>query len=305
MNHRRHFLQQLGLAAAGLALAPNLLSSCASSGQSTSRLGTGSIKTVGLQLYTLRNFLPTDPKGVIAKVARAGYQDVETYGYSVKDGYWGLTPREFKDQLLANNLLSTSGHYDFAQYIKDGHLDIVKQYIEAAHLVRHSSIVVPWLPEEVRTNPDAYKNIANKINIAAELCKAANLKLAYHNHDFEFMPQGTTTGYDILLKETDPALVNFEADLFWMVRAGKNPMDLFKQHPGRFVLWHVKDMDKANPNLNTEIGRGSIPYQEIFKQAKLSGVHRVFVEQENFAAAVDPFQSIRQSHDYVKNTLLS
>ncbi|MBC3539073.1 sugar phosphate isomerase/epimerase family protein [Rufibacter sediminis] len=319
MNNRRSFLQKLGLLSAGVAFAPSLLTSCDSSSQNTTTTastegtdtsatststGDTGLSDIGIQLYTLREVLPQDVKGVIGKVAQAGYNDVETYGYSVDKGYWGLEPTAFKELLTANNLLSTSGHYEFGQYMKDGNTDIVKRYIEAGNIVGHKYITVPYLGEELRNSADAYKNIADKVNKAAELCKAAGLKLAYHNHDFEFKQYGDTTGYDILLKETDPALVSFEADLFWMEKAGRKPVDLFSQHKGRFVMWHVKDMDKAKPDLNTEVGNGTIDYKAIFAQAKASGVDRIFVEQENFAAGMDPFQSIKQSRDYVKNTLL-
>ncbi|WP_205500112.1 sugar phosphate isomerase/epimerase family protein [Rufibacter psychrotolerans] len=319
MNNRRSFLQKLGLLSAGVAFAPALLTSCDSSNQASGsavstaqatgsgegRAAQSTISDIGIQLYTLRELLPQDPKGVIARVAQAGYQDVETYGYSPQTGYWNLSPTAFKELLTAHNLVSTSGHYDFGQYMKDGNADIVKRYIEAGNIVGHQYITVPYLAEELRDSADDYKNIAEKVNKAAELCQAANLKLAYHNHDFEFKQYGNTTGYDILLQETDPALVSFEADLYWMEKAGHKPVDLFKQHQGRFVMWHVKDMDKTTPTLNTEIGSGSIDYKAIFAQAQTSGVDRIFVEQENFAAAMDPFQSIKQSHDYVKHTLLT
>lgn len=320
MNNRRTFLQQLGFLSAGLAFAPALIS-CDSSNQTkgdanataetadagtgTSGTGKANIKNIGIQLYTLRELLPKDVKGVTAKVAQAGYQDVETYGYSPENGYWGLQPQAYRELLDANQLVSSSGHYDFSQYMSSGNTDIVKRYIEAGNTIGHTYITVPYLGEPQRNTADAYKNIAEKMNKAAELCKAANLKLAYHNHDFEFKQYGDTTGYDILLKETDPTLVSFEADLYWMERAGRKPIDLFNQHQGRFVMWHVKDMDKNSPELNTEIGNGSINYKEIFAQAKLSGLDRIFVEQENFAPGMDPFQSIKQSSDYVKNTLLA
>ncbi|WP_219921568.1 sugar phosphate isomerase/epimerase [Rufibacter sp. XAAS-G3-1] len=319
MNNRRAFLQKFGLLSAGVAFAPSLLTPCDSSPQNTgstaaasgatgaSAAGAGNsrISNIGVQLYTLRELLPKDVKGVIGKVAQIGYQDVETYDYSPQTGYWNLAPKAFRELLQANHLVSTSGHYEFGQYMKDGNTDVVKRYIEAGNLVGHTHITVPYLDEELRGSADGYKKIAEKINKAAELCNASNLKLAYHNHDFEFKTYGDTTGYDILLKETDPALVSFEADLFWMERAGHKPVDLFNQHKGRFVMWHVKDIDKNSPSLNTEIGSGTMDYKAIFAQAQTSGVDRIFVEQENFAPGMDPFQSLKQSHDYVKNTLLA
>ncbi|MGV3539734.1 MAG: TIM barrel protein [Rufibacter sp.] len=318
MNNRRNFLQQLGLLSAGVAFAPSLLASCNAAGQkpnetaataeestaSSSPTSTTRIQDIGIQLYSLRDLLPKDPKGVITKVAQAGYNDVETYGYGVKEGYWGLQPKAFRELLDANHLVSSSGHYDFSQFMRDGNTDLVKRYIDAGKVVGHTYITVPWLDADVRKNLEDYKRLASRINQAAQLCQAAGLKLAYHNHDFEFKPYGTTTGFDVLLQETDPDLVKFEADLYWVVRAGKKPLDLFNQHRGRFAMWHVKDMDKKSPNLNTEIGSGSINYQEIFNHSDTAGVERIFVEQENFAAGIDPYQSIQQSRDYVKNTLL-
>ncbi|MHC2991376.1 hypothetical protein OB13_07200 [Pontibacter sp. HJ8] len=319
MKNRRSFLQQLGLLSAGVVLTPAMIS-CSSSDQptdgtttvgdatadttTTTTAASAVIDTIGIQLYSLREVISSDVNGVIGKVAKAGYQDVETYGYSKDRGFWGLEPKAFRELLNTNGLISSSGHYDFGQYMATGNTDAVKTYIEAGKEVGQDYITVPYLGEEVRGSADAYKAIAEKLNKAGELCKASNLKLAYHNHDFEFKQFGDTTGYDILLKETDPSLVSFEADLYWFVRGGRVPVDYFKQHAGRFVMWHVKDMDKNSPELNTEIGSGSINYKEIFDQAKLSGVERVFVEQENFAASMDPFQSIAQSYDYVKNTLM-
>lgn len=247
---------------------------------------------------------PNNVKGVIAKVAQAGYQDVETYGYSKENGFWGLDPKAYRKLLDANRLVSSSGHYEFGQYISTGNEDIVKTIIEAGTTVGQQYITVPYLGEELRTTADDYRLIAERINRAAELCKEANLNLAYHNHDFEFNQFGDTTGYEILLKETDPSLVGFEADLFWFARAGKDPIAYFKEYPGRFVMWHVKDMDKNSPKLSTEIGNGSINYKEIFSNSELAGVKHIFVEQEEFAASTDPFKSIAQSYGYVKNTLL-
>lgn len=310
-------MQQLGMLSAGFVLTPAAIS-CSSpeqrtdeatgiadaSGEAVTGNTRATLDAIGLQLYTLREVIGSDVKGVIGKVARAGYRDVETYGYSKENGFWGLHPKAFRELLNANNLTSSSGHYDFGQYAATGNTDQVKTYIDAGRELGQDYITVPYLGEEVRKGADAYKAIAEKLNKAGELCQASNLQLAYHNHDFEFQRFGDTTGYDILLKETDPELVKFEADLYWFVRGAQDPLAYFRQHPGRFVMWHVKDMDKNTPILNTEIGSGSINYATIFEQAQQSGVERIFVEQENFTASMDPFESIKQSYDYVKETLL-
>jgi len=302
---------------AGFVLAPAMVS-CNSENKSAAGAGAtatekqpaataekAAISAVGLQLYTLRELLPTDVKGVIPKVAKAGYNDVETYGYSKENGFWGLDPKAFKALLQENGLESSSGHYGLDGYLGKSNEDELQTNIAAAVAVGQTYLTIPHLGDSLRSSADAYKALAERMNTAGEICKKSGLQLAYHNHNFEFIPQGNTTGYDILLNETDPDLVKFEADLFWMVRAGKDPVAMFKEHPGRIVLWHVKDMDKNNQDLNTEIGSGSINYKEIFDQAKTARVDRIFLEQENFAAAMDPFQSISQSYDYIKNTLMS
>lgn len=288
MTTRRNFLLQTSLLTAGALVAPSCLMAKAD-------------QKVGIQLYTLRKELPQDVKGVMAKVAKAGYKEVETFGYTKSNGFWGLKPEEFAQVLKKNKLTAPSGHFGFDDYIKGKDEDL-KSYIDAAKAVDMKYIIVPYLGENLRQSAADYQHIAERISKAAEACKAAGLQLGYHNHDFEFKELGNTTGYDILLKETDPEAVTFEADLYWVVRAGLNPVELFKAHPGRFALWHVKDMDKANPSINTEIGSGSIDFKDIFAHAKLAGLKQVVVEQENFS--LDPFVSIGQSQKYVKEKLL-
>jgi sugar phosphate isomerase/epimerase len=293
MIKRRNFLQQAGLISAGLIIAP----SCVLSETTKSK------KKLGLQLYTLREVIGKDLKGVISKVAAAGYQEVETYGFSKENGFWGLKPKEFKQLLGDNGLTAPSGHYGFDDYLQ-GKEDILDAYIEAATGLGQEYITVPYLGEPLRRSADDYKKIAAKLNVAAEKIKKANLQLAYHNHDFEFVSHNGTSGYDIFIKETDPSLLKFEIDLYWAARAKQDINALFSQNKGRFVMWHVKDMDKTKPELNTEVGSGSINYKEIFALAKTAGVKHYFVEQENFTS-IDPFVSIGKSADYVTKNLLS
>lgn len=290
MTTRRTFLQQASLLSAGLLIFPSF--SC-----------TKPASNVGLQLYSLREQLPLDVKGVIAKVAEAGYKEVETYGLSIPDNkFWGMGTKDVKALFDSHGLSSPSGHYGIDQMLNTGETNDLQKIIEAASILKQEYVTVPYLADIFRKTTDDYKKVAAKFNTAAELCKKSDLKFAYHNHDFEFMDMGGVTGYDILLKETDPELVKFEADLYWIVRAGKDPIAMFDQHPGRFVMWHVKDMDKADNGLNTEIGSGTIDYKKIFEHTKTSGVEHFFVEQENFA--IDPYESISKSFNHVKNVLL-
>ncbi|MCD0486629.1 sugar phosphate isomerase/epimerase [Pedobacter sp. MC2016-14] len=307
MSNRRTFLQQTGLAAVAALVSQRAFASA---------LGTITAPCVmtkhkiGIQLFTLRELLMKDVKSTITEVSKIGYNQVETYygypgAYETK-GFWGLNPKEFKVLLAQNNLSSPAGHYNTTAFLsKDGTDEVLKSHVETAATVGQKYFIIPGLPADLRKNGtlDDYKEMAAKFNTAAELCAANGLKLAYHNHNFEFKDQGNgQTGFEILLKETDPKLVNFELDLFWAVNAGLDPLALFANHPGRFKLWHVKDMDKADKNVYTEVGTGSIDFKSIFKAAKLSGVEYFLLEQD--VIKIDPYQSITQSLNYVKETLL-
>ncbi|WP_316809024.1 sugar phosphate isomerase/epimerase [Pedobacter agri] len=260
-------------------------------------------KAVGLQLYSLRDDLPKDLKGTIEKVGKAGFSQVETYGFSVKNQFWGLTPLEFKKLLAANGLTAVSNHFSLGSYLSDGNTSELKASIAAAKVLGSKYVTIPYLDQSIRKTAADYKKIAAKINVAAKMCKAAGLRLAYHNHDFEFEKFGETTGYQILLNETDKNLVDFELDLYWVVRSGNDPLKLFKQNPGRFTMWHVKDMDKTNPALNAEVGTGSIDWKPIFAAAKLSGMKYFFVEHEtNYKP--NPIESVAASCDYLKKNIL-
>jgi len=290
MNTRRSFIKQSGVLTAGLMVNPSQLLK--------------KQKIVGLQLYSVRDVIVNDPKGVIEKVAAAGYNEVEMYGLTADNKFYGLTVKELLQLFKDNNLKSPSGHYAPEKLLYDnGNGDDVKNFCEVGHTLGHSHIIIPWLKEEARKTIDQYKTLAEKINKAGEICKAAGLQLAYHNHDFEFIDINGQHGYDILLHNTDANLVKFEMDIYWVVRAGYKPVELFKKHPGRFPFWHVKDMDKADKTKNTEVGNGTVDFKTIFANAKLAGVKHYIVEQENNYVP-DIYASIKTSCSYTKTSLL-
>jgi sugar phosphate isomerase/epimerase len=287
-TNRREFIQQAGLLSAGLMIKPGML---------LPRLH----KDVGLQLYTVREQIAKDVPGVMAKVAAAGYTNAEPSGYTRENKFWGVDVKGFKAILDQNNLISTSGLYmiDLGGQ-KD--YDDAKHYCDVANTLGEKYIVVSWIYEQYRKSIDDYKALAEKMNKTGEVLKAAGIQLAYHNHDFEFEDMGGQHGYDIILSETDPKLIEMEMDIFWVVHGKADPIALFQQYPGRFKLWHVKDMDKTNRDLNTEVGTGTIDYKKIFSYSKLAGVEYAFIEQENFVMDWDA--SITQNAIYLKNELL-
>lgn len=290
MIKRRDFIINSGLALGALAIVPSFAFSAKP-------------KNIGLQLYTLRDEFSKNVKGVLEHVSKTGYKAVETYGFSSEKGFFGTSAKDFKKILADNGLKAPSGHYDFSSFIKDNNTDFLKASIECANEVGSEYVVIPWLEESLRSNLDDYKRIAQKANEAAVLCKQSGLKLAYHNHDFEFKKYGNQTGYDILLQETDKKLVDFELDLYWVVHSGNDPVEMFKANPGRFTMWHVKDMDKSKAEWNTEIGEGSINFKSIFAEAKLSGMKHFYVEQENNYSP-NPSESIITSWQHVSKQLI-
>ncbi len=282
-------MAQAGIASAAALLAPELLKAQAK-------------HNVGLQLYSLRDQLPKDVKGVIAKVAKAGYHEVETFGYSKAAGYWGLDAKAFSALLKANGLVTASGHYDLNSFFVNGKMDDLNSYIDAAHITGQSYIVVPSIDGDILKSKSDFQKVAANLNKAAEICKKSGLMLGYHNHNFEWKPIDGTTFYDTILAETDPKLVHMEMDIFWVVRAGQDPIKILEKHKGRYALAHVKDRDKKNPDINTEIGKGSIDFKTIVPIARAAGVKHFIMEQENFTN-IDPYVSIKESCDYMKNTL--
>lgn len=259
-------------------------------------------KKIGLQLYTLRNEMGKDAKGTLAKVAAQGYKTVETFGYG--DGKWfGMNATELLATLKANGLTTPSGHtFPASIFLQSGWVEKWKPAVKDAKSIGQEFIVIPWLEEQYRASPDNYKKIAAALNKAGAICKQTGIKLAYHNHDFEFVPVDGKTGLDILLKETDPKLVFFELDIYWVSKAGKDPLALFAKHPGRFAMWHVKDMDNTPKKDFTEVGSGVINYKKIFNYAKQSGMKYFFVEQDMCPGA--PLESTAKSITYLKKNII-
>jgi sugar phosphate isomerase/epimerase len=290
MNARRNFLKQSALLSTGLAMNPTAFFN--------------KQHLVGIQLYTLRDDIVKDVKGVIGKIATAGYREVETYGLSNDGQYFGLSVKEFAELLKSHNITSPSGHYTPSKMLfENGDGDDVKRLCDVGHTLGHQYIVIPYLDEPKRRTIDQYKALADRMNKAGEICKAANLQLGYHNHDFEFLQIEGQRGYDILMKETDQNLLKLELDLYWVIRAGLDPIELFKKQPGRFHLVHVKDMDKKDRTLNTEIGNGSIDFKPIIASEKLAGIKHYYLEQENNYVP-DRTTSIQNSFSFIRKNLL-
>jgi sugar phosphate isomerase/epimerase len=274
---RRTFLQTAGAAAAGVvALGP--LSACARAPM------TRFSDRLGVQLYTVRDVLPDDFAGVLREIRRIGYEEVQFAGYH------GRSPSEVRGILDDAGLSAPAAHVGLGA-IRD---DLDAQ-LEAAAVVGHDYLVVPWLPVEERDSLDRYRRLAAEFNEVGERTRAAGIKLAYHNHDYVFETfGGQVPGYDVLIQETDPELVAMEMDLFWTVHGGADPIDYFERYPGRFHLVHVKDRTAGGEMV--DVGAGDIDFARIFAHAELAGIRHAFVEHDNPA---DSLASIRASYQHL------
>jgi sugar phosphate isomerase/epimerase len=295
MLNRRKFLIGTGAAALGAMVLPKAASAFfAEAGE----------HPIGLQLFTLFTFIDEDVKGNLKKVADIGYKEVES-AFSKKPGFYGMTPKEFKGLCAELGLSWKSHHVLGAPFkmpkgmklpagmtipphmanLKDDMQQIVDQAAEGG---------IPYLVcANIPTGTlDEIKSSVEILNKTGELCKKVNIQLCYHNHDMEFKDVEGKIPYHILLADTQADLVKMELDLAWATKAGINPVDLFKAHPGRFPLLHVKDISKDFQTLEP-VGEGVVDFKHIFENVKLAGAKHYFVEHD---MPKDAFASIATSY---------
>ncbi|MGV3561104.1 sugar phosphate isomerase/epimerase family protein [Larkinella arboricola] len=308
MMNRRNFLgASLGLGAfSALALnacnSSNSSSNAESSADSTAASSTATeakTKTVGLQLYTLRDDIQKQGiETILAQVGKLGYEKVENFGYT--DGkFFGKTPAEYSRILKDNGLLAVSGHTLTARSKQAGGADgLTKNWqrvVDDAAAIGQEYIIIAYLFDDER-KPDDYKQLVELLSKGQETARKAGLTLGYHNHDFEFNERvDGQMPYELLLKNTT---VQMEMDLYWIARTGQKPADYFANYPGRFPLWHVKDMANTPEKEFAEVGTGSIDFAAIFDKAGEAGMKHYFVEQD--ICKRPPLESIKISIDNIQ-----
>ncbi len=237
---------------------------------------------MGYQLFSIRDQMAKDPKSTLEYLKGLGYEDFEIYGFDAEKGsYYGYASQAFKELLDQLGLTVSSGHYNFSPYLDQSDAELaqfVDRCIEGAHTLNSKYITLPWIAPEQRTI-DSYKILAGKMNAIGKQVTEAGLGFAYHNHGYEFEDQNGENGFDILVNETDPALVKLQIDMYWVVRSSKyTPQELIRKQPKRYTMWHIKDMDKLSRDY-TELGNGSIDYEAILPDPKESGLEFYYIEQ--------------------------
>lgn len=291
---RRRFIKQTGLLSASTLLPISCLSS-----------NTMSKYKMGLQAFTIRDALEKDLLGTLKTVKDLGYEDLELYGFNPKsETYYGHRANDFKNILSDIGLTTSSCHYGFSDYFESPNDDLdnyVSKCIKGAKELNMSYVTWPWLAPKYR-NIENFKILSEKLNRIGEQVTKSGLKFAYHNHDFEFIEEGGEIGYDIIMNETDSNLVKLQLDLYWAVHSSKlSPAELIAKDPKRFVMWHIKDMDKQTGDYS-ELGNGSIDYPKMLANLDQTGLEYYYLEQGgNFAQ--NSMQSITDSANYFKTNL--
>ena len=251
-------------------------------------------KVIGLQLYTVRDKIKTDLDGTLNRLAEIGYNSMEAAGYSLTDGtFYGLSPKEFSVKLRSLGMPLTSSH----SIVEPEDAD--KVFTDSAE-AGCNYVIYPYLAENFRKSIDGYKATAEKFNKIGEVANKYNIRFGYHNHAFEFEKMDGQMGMDVLIAETDPSLVTFEVDLYWVTRGGQDPVEYIKKFPGRFELYHLKDMVKTEDMFFAPVGSGRIDFKSIFEIKVVAGMKMFYVEQDRFRD-LDPFESVEMSLNYIKN----
>jgi sugar phosphate isomerase/epimerase len=264
---------------------------------------------IGLQLYTIRDAMKTDVPGSLKKISDMGYKYLELASYS--DGkFYGMEPAEFKKMVNDLDLEILSSHTQVeAQGIT---LDNAKKMTEDHVKLGVKYCVQPWIVEEARKTVASYQKMVADWNKVGAIMKESGIQFGYHNHNFEFdTVEGKVPYFDIFLAELDKDLVTMELDLFWVTKAGLNPVEIIKKYPGRFQLFHLKDMFTSQvPFFTTTavtdfapVGAGVINFKEILAVKDIAGMKYMFVEEDK-SREERPFDDIQTSIENLTTKIL-
>lgn len=298
--NRRNFIRTTGALASGALILPQW--ACKNSGTSTeadagTQAAVPSISEYGLQLYTLRDDLPKDPKGVLKQIASFGYRQIE--GYEGDQGmFWGMGHTGFKAYLDEIGLNMVASHCN----IREG---LEEKAAQAAE-IGMKYLICPYIGEQ--KNLDEWKKIVDLFNKSGEICRKNDIRFAYHNHGYSFKAIEGVIPQDYMMDNVDPNLVDFEMDIYWVVTGGADPSAYLKKYPNRFTLCHVKDRLKDAPaeesDASCDLGTGSIDYSSVLKIAAENGMQYYIVEQERYDNST-PLQSAEKDAQYMKTLVFS
>jgi sugar phosphate isomerase/epimerase len=286
---RRDFLELSAKVAAGGCV---LGAGARASAQMMSSMSAGMV--YGVQMFMVRKQAASDLAGALKAIHDAGFNQVELYPIAYKH-----PAAELKTMMGDVGLRAVAGHFDYTG--RD-------MSIEYAHGLGLRYLVCPMLPEDQKLSLDGFKKAAEHFSGWGEATKKAGMQFAFHNHDYEFKPIGGSNGWTVLMNGTDAATVKLEFDMFWLTTAGQNPAEMLRKYANRAVLVHMKDRVAGAPNSYvvsdkatsycTELGKGTIDWPALLKQAKAQGIRYAFLDQDDTKIPVDA--SMKASHDYLQ-----
>ncbi|MCV2886344.1 sugar phosphate isomerase/epimerase [Aestuariibacter sp. AA17] len=243
---------------------------------------------IGLQLYTLRAWMSVSVEATLMLVAGAGFKEVEFAGY------FQQSPKTLHTILTREGLTAPSAHIPIEDFQSR-----LSQLIDVALELQHRYLIIPYLTAQQRGSTiDTYYRLSEQMNQWGEQCQAHGITLAYHNHDFEFYPLDNQIPFDVLLKNTEAELIDFELDVYWVHKAKQDPLTYIRSNPGRFPLFHIKDM--GHDGEIVPVGEGVIDFKRIFEQRKLAGTQHLIVELDN---ASHKMQGIQTGLSHIKQLL--
>lgn len=249
------------------------------------------LNSFAIQLYSLRDVIGKDPKGVLAKVADMGYKELESFE-GPQGMFWGMKNTEFAKFVEGLGMRIVSSHCGFR--------DFERKAAEAGEIGMKYLIIPSVGP---RKTIGEFKKIAEKFNTTGQICKKNGIGFGYHNHAYSFKPVEGQLPQDVMMQNTDPDLVDFEMDIYWVEVAGEDPVKWFEKYPNRFKLCHIKDRTKNAPddgeNHSCILGHGDIDFKKILSTGKDKGLKYYIYEQERYAEA-PPLEAARLSADYLK-----
>lgn len=229
---------------------------------------------IGLQLYSVRDKTGEDFLGTLREVGKMGYDGVQFAGFFE-------TPAIQVKKTMDEVALRSAGTHMGIDTLLGDQLNETLAYNKA---IGSDLVICPWLPEEMRTDADAYRRTAETLNAVGEKCQQEGFVFGYHNHDFEFQKLNDgKRGFDILFDNTDPNLVKMELDCYWVTYAGYDPLKIIEKYRDRCVSLHMKDMKrKEGKKVSTEIGNGELDISRLLEAGNQYGVQWFTVEQEDF-----------------------
>jgi len=302
---RREFLKVTSLGAVGALVLSQY--NCKSGGKPEAKSDVPEDSGIGLQLYTIRDAMAADVPGSLKRVAELGYKYVELADYA--DGrFYGYEPEEFLKLVNDLGLEIISSH---TQVEGEGvTLDTARRMAEAHAKIGSQYCIQPWIVEEMRTTIASYQRMASNWNQVGQIMKEFGMQFGYHNHNFEFANvEGKIPYFDVMLTELDKELVIMELDMFWTMKAGYNPVDIIKKYPGRFHLFHLKDMyTREEPFFEVikddlaPVGEGVINFKEILAVKDIAGMKYKIVEQDETRG--DMWADVKTSITNLKTKIL-